>query len=266
MPIYTGTADANGDFDISFGANSYTSGEKITITAEKDAATKSIELYAPSEVVGGGNIRFTGSVDDFPNNIGGVEIHGIIGIINANAFSAVIANSIWTKATSLKISDGVTSIGTQAFRAWGNALSLQLPDSITSMGANAFDGWNKATELTIPNSIETIPTYCFNAWYAIKSLVIPDNVRVVANQAFNDWRACLTVDIGAGVENIGVQAMYNLAACNEIICRATTPPAIQSNTFQNLKSTCVIKVPAGSIAAYQAAANWSAFAARIQAI
>mgnify|MGYP001618506052 FL=1 len=42
MPTVTGTADANGDFNIALGAN-YTSGEKITVTAEKDSAEKTIE-------------------------------------------------------------------------------------------------------------------------------------------------------------------------------------------------------------------------------
>ena len=39
-----GVADLNGDFTVPFSSN-YTSGQKITVTAEKDSATKTIELF-----------------------------------------------------------------------------------------------------------------------------------------------------------------------------------------------------------------------------
>lgn len=195
MATYTGTADANGDFSISFGANTYTSGEKITLTTEKDSATKSIELFAPSDVVGGGVIQFTGSLDYFPANIGGIIVSGITNFENS-AFYAN-NNNLFKKATSLEIKAPAAFVSTSAFRGWTLAASLILPSTITNIGSNAFDGWSE---------------------------------------------------------------------CNVIYCYATTPPAIAATSFIDLKSTCIFKVPAGSVAAYQAAANWSAFAARIEAI
>ena len=45
-----------------------------------------------------------------------------------------------------------------------------------------------------------------------------------------------------------------------------TPPTLASSSIAGLPATCAIKVPAGSVAAYQAAAYWSARAAYITAI
>lgn len=196
MAIYTGVADANGDFNIPFSAN-YTGGQKVTVTAEKDAATKSIELYAPSEVISSSSaVQISGDLSNFPNGIMSCTIN-LIGSIGDRAFESAGSSSLFAKIKSLTLSDGVTFIGLASFAGWVGVLSLELPATL----------------------------------------------QTIANYGFN-----------------------NLSSCDEIRCLATTPPLIYSTSFGSLKSTCIFKVPAGSVAAYQAAPNWSDFAARIQAI
>lgn len=198
MAIYTGTADANGNFSIPFGI-SYTSGEKVTVIAEKDGATKSIELYAPSDTAGGGAIQFSGTLVDFPANIGVMTLSGLSGAIKYGAFkfTDAVNDGMSAYATGLIIEDGVTTIESYAFSNFRKVVTLSLPSTLTSIGNYTFESY---------------------------------------------------------------------AACNTIICKAAVPPTITTSSFQNLKSTCVFKVPAASVAAYQAAPNWSAFASRIQAI
>lgn len=196
MAIYTGVADANGDFTVPFSSN-YTSGQKVTVTAEKDSATKTIELHAPSEAAGN-IIQFTGSMVNFPNDIGGVIIgEWMRGIIPQSFMSGFQADTIWRYATSLEIKGDVTAIGIYAFRNWIACTKLILPSTISSMSTESFGAY---------------------------------------------------------------------ISCNEIIIHATTPPQIQATTFEQLKLTCIFKVPAASVVAYKAAPNWSAFASRIQAI
>ncbi|WP_180007730.1 leucine-rich repeat domain-containing protein [Acinetobacter sp. YH16057] len=246
MATYTGVADANGDFNISFGSNEYNSGEKITVTAEKDSATKSIELYAPSEPVppvSSEGISFTGALNDFPNNIGRVVLSGMDTIAAQTFRGDAAAGFIWTRATGLEIKEGITSIGSNAFQGWTAATDLTIPFWITNIGVAAFYGWINAT-----------------------SLNIQANITSISNTAFQGWTKCLSITIPATVTSIGTSAFHNLYNCNEITIHALTPPTITTSTFTNLKSTCVFRVPAASVAAYQAAANWSAFAARIQAI
>lgn len=290
MATYTAVADANGDFIVPF-SSAYTSGEKITVTAEKDSATKSIELFAPSDVTGGGVIQFTGTLDNFPNNIGGVILSEISGGIGNYAFSAVSANalSLWKKATSLTLTNSVTSIGSNAFSEWTNATQLTLSSSLRSINQGAFSGWTKATSLSIPDSVLTlgqecfygwvsslslhigsgltsIPIQAFDGWAKATSLAIPDQVKNIGAYAFRGWSLATSLLVGAGVTSIEGYSFMNWASCNEIICRALIPPTITNTSFNGLKSTCIFKVPAASVAAYQAAPNWSAFASRIQAI
>lgn len=199
MATYTTIADSNGDFEVDFGTE-YNSGEKITVTAEKDLATKSIELYAPSGVVGGSIISFDGNGTSFPNNIGVATVSGINGTIPDYCFASASLSiqCIFNKASGLIIDEGVVQIRAFSFQYWESASFVDLPSTLTYIDGFSFQ-----------------------------------------------W----------------------LTSCNFIYIRATTPPTLQNvNAFYQLKSTCKFKVPAASVSAYQAATNWSTFAARIEAI
>ncbi|WP_180073760.1 MULTISPECIES: leucine-rich repeat protein [unclassified Acinetobacter] len=245
MAIYTGIADANGDFTVPFLSN-YTGGQKVTVTAEKDAAIKTIELFAPSDTTGGGVIQFSGNINNFPLNIGEITISGLSGIIQDSSFDATTSfgnTNMFSKAKGLELIGGISSVSSNAFRNWIESLFLILPDSIESIGVRSFLGWSKATTLKLPSSLKTV------------------------NQlGFSGWEELLVLDLPETLLTCGPSAFYGLTACHTLICRATTPPEIQSTTFEGLDASCIIKVPAGSVAAYQAAAKWSVFAARIQAI
>lgn len=246
MAIYTGVADENGDFTVPFSSN-YTGGQKVTVTAEKDGAEKTIELHAPSEVVGGGAIEIDGDLNNFPLNINNVTLSsGISGTIQSFSFRPhpdTYSRSVWLYARGLKILGAVTRINSYAFYSWISAKFLILPATLVTLESSAFAEWTAALSLVIPDSVKMIPDECFYRWAAALSLDLPASITSIGSSAFAQWTSCDT-----------------------IICRAIVPPSITSTTFTNLKSTCFIKVPNESVAAYKAAANWSEFASRIQAI
>lgn len=242
MATYTGIADASGNFTIPFPAN-YTGGQKITITAEKDAAEKSIEIFAPSGQSGGGVIQFSGTLDNFPANIGSVSIDGVSGAIQSGAFNASSEGALWNKAIGLTIGSGVTSVGSGAFYQWRSSKNLTLPNTLVSISSIAFIQWVELLEINIPNSVKTIGDSAFQGASKIKK-----------------------VTIGSGVASIGGYALYPFSLCSEVICLATTPPTITGTTFFQINTSCVFKVPAASLAAYQAAENWSTYAARMVGI
>ena len=243
MAIYTGVADANGDFTVPF-SSSYTSGQKIIVTAEKNSATKSIELFAPSDVIASEDawISFTTNTLGYPSAVK-MSVEGSIpSTVPKSTFYAQSGN-IFSKATSLTIPNTITSIGDSAFRGWGLATSLVIPSSVVSLGEYSFQNWTSATSLTIGNGVTSIETACFESWTSATSLTIGSSVADVYDYAFFGWSSLL-----------------------EMTVLRATPPKITSIACSGLKASCVIKVPAASVVAYKAAPNWSAFAARIQAI
>lgn len=246
MTTYTGVADANGDFVIPFSTN-YTGGQKVTVTAEKDSAMKTIELFAPSDVTGGGAIQFSGNLNNFPAAIGTITLAGLTGAVQNNAFRSTRAygtdDDMFSMATGLIIDEGITSIGSLGFAYWSRAKTLQLPTSLRSIGARAFDSW---IELLIMD--------------------VPEGVTSIGDSAFRLQSKCTKLILPSTLLSIGGMAIYSSAQLSLIVCNATTPPTLGDNNFLGINASYIIKVPAASVDAYKAAPKWSAHAAKIQAI
>ena len=269
MATYTGVADINGDFEIPF-STAYTSAEKITVTASKDGDTRSVELYAPSEVSGGGDIQFSGNLTNFPNNIGVVTLSGEMINIPAYGFSSSNTStqrSIFASATGLILGLGMVSVGNSGLNNWVGCRFFTAPPTLTTYGNNALTGWTGVNQpLVIGGNVILLGSSSFSLWSNCPSLIIGIGVTVIPNTCFSGWTSATRVEILGQVTEMQTSAFSNLTSCNEFIIHTITPPTIQSNTFASLKSTCIIKVPAESVAAYQAAPNWSVFASRIEAV
>lgn len=262
MTTYTGVADENGDFTIPF-SSSYASGEKITVTAEKDASTKSIELFAPSEF--GAIMHFSGSLVDFPKDVGDVTIN-MSGKLQEYAFSCVSPSTIYNKmlarsATSISL-PGCTELGENAFE-FSNVLIQKIlsSPSLVVIGDYAFKGVLRSQHVNIPSG-KTWGYYVFSG-ARISSATFESGFTDIPAGIFYQCSLLTSVIIPASVANIRTLAFRNCGELNEITVFATTPPAIVADALQGIKSTCIIKVPSTSLAAYQAATNWSAHASRM---
>lgn len=285
MATYTGVADANGDFTIPF-STSYTGGQKVTVKAEKGGAEKSIELNAPSEVVGGGVIQFSGSLNNFPDNVGTVTLKSDLTTIKQFAFiGSGNANCLWAKSTGLII-EGAITIERNAFDYWINASTLKLPNSLLNIGSSAFSRFNKATSLEIPDSVQnmadssfsgwvsakslkigsgitSIPASCFSGWTLADEILIPDSVLNIYPYSFQDWSSCKKVTIGLNVSNIQSFSFRGLTSCIGVYLKPTIPPTLGVSAFDSLKSDCIFYIPSASLANYKTATNWSAFSSRM---
>lgn len=246
MAIYTGIADANGDFSVPF-SSTYTGGQKITVTAEKDNATKSIEIFAPSDPIAtGAFIEFSGTAVNFPMNIGDVTLSGMPATIASYAFSGTVFNSttytMWARATGLTIPEGVVTISEGSFYYWIAMTELNLPQSLKSIGASAFDASRKLVNIVIPDSVISIGVDSFNAQTSDTSTK--------------------NITIGSSVTSIGARAFNARTGLVDVVLKPTTPPTLSnSNAFP--AGTYQIKVPAASLAAYQTAPNWSVHASKM---
>ena len=266
MATYIGVADVNGDFTIPFSA-SYTGGQKVTVTSEKDGAVKTIELFAPSETTGA-MMQFSGTTVNFPLNIGDVTIkmsgklqdYSFSGFSTATPFNQLISKV----ATSIKLI-GCTELGRNAFEYSEVKINdiLSSP-TLTTIGAYAFTYVQLAQIVNLPAG-KTWGNYVFSS-SLITEATLASGFTIIPSGMFYQCVGLLKATVAASVTEFKALAFSSCSALNELIVLATTPPTIASDSLQNIKSTCIIKVPAASVAAYQAAVNWSAHAAKIQAI
>ena len=122
------------------------------------------------------------------------------------------------------------------------------------------------TSITLPDGVTSIETYAFYSRTSLTSITIPDGVTSIGASTFYNCMSLTSITLPSGVTSIGDYAFCVCTSLMELTVLASTPPTLGSNALAGVPANCSIRVPAGSVAAYKAAANWSARAAYITAI
>ena len=117
----------------------------------------------------------------------------------------------------------------------------------------------------IGTCVTSLGGYVFSTCSSLSSVTIPNSVTSIGEGAFLYCASLNSVHIPSGVTNIDGYAFYRCSGLTSIRCDATTPPTIDSNTFE-YTNDCPIYVPSASVNTYKAATNWSTYTSRIQAI
>jgi len=100
---------------------------------------------------------------------------------------------------TLQISDGVTTIGNNAFYECSSLISTDIPNSVTSIGEDAFTLCYHLTSVTIPNSVIRIEGRAFYVCYGLTSVTIPSSVTSIGYWAFADCVGLTAINVD--VEN-----------------------------------------------------------------
>lgn len=266
MTTYTATAGANGDFTVPFPSN-YTSGQKIIVTAEKDGETKSIELFAPSETVGA-TMSFSGTMDNFPLNVGIVTVN-MTGKLQDYAFGGVGSNIAYAgtlgRAATDFVLNGCTRIGRNAFEYTRVSINQILASpTLTTIDQYAFAYCQRSQVVSIPAG-KTWGNYVFRE-ALITEATLENGFTIIQIGMFYQCSTLTKAIVPATITEFKDLAFSGCFGLKDLTVFATTPPTIASNSLQGIASTCIIKVPSASLAAYQAATYWSVHASKMVGI
>lgn len=161
----------------------------------------------------------------------------------------------------------VTKIGSYAFKYTGSVnapLKVTIAGEGVVIGDNAFEN-ARMDELNITGSVKTIGTGGGQVFYATRltKLVFPEGLEKI--DGYGSFGACTSltkVEFPSTLVNAG---FYSFASCNaltEVVCKATTPPAMtypgQDALFSG-STKATLYVPAGTKDAYAAAYGWRVF-------
>ena len=171
---------------------------------------------------------------------GTIETYAGEGGETVNKLAALVDGSI-TEVTADDLA-GATKIRNYAFNYYDSLTSITIPNGVTSIGIGAFQNCTSLTSISIPNGVTSIGNYSFQKCTSLTSITIPNSVT---------WLGSYALQIGSTTNKATITML------------PTTPPTIQSNTFDKNKLQKII-VPAGTGATYKAATNWSAFANYIE--
>ena len=162
--------------------------------------------------------------------------------------------------TQVYIPNSVTKIGKSSFYCCNVLEAVTLSDNIASIGWNAFNQCSALTSITLPVHLTHIEGQAFFMCSGLTSLDIPEEVEYIGEDAFGYCTNLMEVNIPASVTSIDARAFAGNSKLEVIRNDATTPQNIDANVFSNVnKSKCLLIVPKSALAAYMNAPVWKEF-------
>ena len=144
---------------------------------------------------------------------------------------------------TVRISDGVTSIGKCAFYYCRSLTSVTIPNSVTSIGEGAFCDCSSLNSVEIPNSVTSIGNNAFSGCNKITSIVIPNNVTQW-DYAFRNCTKLTSIVISNGVTSIGHGAFYGCSSLTSIEI-PNNVTSIGQNAFRDCSSLTSVTISNG---------------------
>ncbi|MDR0688024.1 MAG: leucine-rich repeat protein, partial [Prevotellaceae bacterium] len=152
---------------------------------------------------------------------------------------------------TLTIGQGVTSIGSYAFRGYSGLTSVAIPNSVTSIGSNAFNGCSGLTSVTIPSSVTSIDYYAFYGCSGLTSVTIPSSVTSIGEGAFYGCSGLTSVTIPSSVTSIGEVAFSDCSGLTSFsVSESNTAYSSVDSVLFNKNQTTLIACPGGKTGSY----------------
>ena len=104
----------------------------------------------------------------------------------SEGFTSIATHALdgFSALTSVTIPSTVTKIGNYAFQTCSQLTEISIPSIVTSIGTYAFYGCKKLSSITIPSGVTRIETYAL-ASCSLTSIVIPNSVTYIGDSAFS---------------------------------------------------------------------------------
>ena len=171
--------------------------------------------------------------------------------------------------TEIALPAGVTLIEQSAFngcKLLARVLNLE-NTKVTKILNGVFNGCAALAEVSLPASLTSIGQYAFLGCESLTRAVNFENTQLtsISSELFSGCSSLTEIALPAGVTSIGSNAFYGCSSLQYIRIEATTPPTLASTNAIPSKIGAIY-VPDESVAAYQAATNWSSFASKIKGI
>ena len=163
----------------------------------------------------------------------------------------------WSKQSidSIRIEEGVTTIGTYAFYGMSKVTSVQLPNSLTTIGNYAFQTTGDITNLVIPAGVTSLGTGAFTSSGIQEITFSEGQLTTIGDSCFEKCAQLTQITLPDSVTKIGKNAFYS---CGQL--KKLELPGSLSTIPQNLANSSTllneVTIPE-SVTKIEASALWS---------
>ena len=172
----------------------------------------SAEAASPASGTWGSNISWT------------LDSSGLLTISGSGDmgnFSSYTSTDAWraykSEIRSVVIEEGITSLGSYAFRSCSELVEVSIPNSVTRIATSVFDDCWDLKEVTLPENLVSIGRDAFSFCYSLTDITIPGSVTTIGSFAFSYCKYLKSATLLDGVKNIDSYAFSNCDALEEII-------------------------------------------------
>lgn len=152
------------------------------------------------------------------------------------------------------VPNSVTNFGERCFSFCLAMRFITIPNSMTNL-SDAFQGADLIA-ISLPNSVTAIAQEAFYSVHTVNTIIIPNSVTSL-DKTFNYCQGLTSITIPDTVATISNDCFGDDFALQEIIFKSSIPPTITSSGSNlSLPTTCIIRVPQGSLSAYTSASNY----------
>lgn len=131
--------------------------------------------------------------------------------------------------------------------------------SVSALNFRNFRDSKNLTSISIPESVKTIDNEVFYNCSSLESLEIPSSVTYVGTSAFYGCTNLKSISFGSNIKDIGANALTKCDNLSEITLFNTVPPSYLTAFTNKQYMDVALKVPHGSLTAYQNTDNWKNF-------
>ena len=149
-----------------------------------------------------------------------------------------------TSLTSIEIPSEVTSIEDGAFAYCTSLTSIEIPSGVTSIRDYAFDNCTSLTSIEIPSGVTSIRDYAFDNCTSLTSIKIPSGVTSIRDHAFDNCTSLTSIEIPSGVTSIGNSAFKNCTSLASIEIPSSVT-SIGNEAFAYCTNLTSIEIPSG---------------------
>lgn len=140
---------------------------------------------------------------------------------------------------------GLVSIGNYAFYECRQLEKLILPESVTALGQAAFGYCQSLTDFTLPAEMTAIPAYLFTNCTELSEIELPAGVTEIGSSAFDGCTKLAKIGLPAALTTIGSNAFRNTAIP---VFDQPSVTDIRHGAFNGCSALTAFSVPEGTAA------------------